>query len=159
MKIEKDHIVLFHYQLKNGAELLEDSRIGDPMAYLHGANNIFPKVESALQDKEPGDTLEVTLAPEDAYGPRQENASQRISRKHIANKGKLKPGMVINVNTEQGQRQVVVTKVGKFVVDVDTNHPMAGLTLTFQLEVIDVRKATTEELTHGHAHGQGGHQH
>jgi len=159
MKIEKDHIVQFHYELKNDTELLEDSRNGDAMAYLHGANNIFPKVESALQGKEPGDKLEVTLAPEEAYGLREKNAIQRISRKHIANKGKLKPGMVINVNTEKGERQVVVTKVGKFVVDVDTNHPMAGLNLTFQIEIIDVRAASTEELTHGHAHGQDGHQH
>jgi FKBP-type peptidyl-prolyl cis-trans isomerase SlyD len=159
MKIKKDHIVRFHYQLKNGDELLEDSHNGDPIAYLHGGNNIFAKVESALEDKEPGNTLEVTLEPEDAYGLRQENAIQRISRKHITNKGKLKQGMIINVNTEKGQRQVVVEKVGKFVVDVDTNHPMAGLTLTFQIEIIDVREASTEELTHGHAHGQGGHQH
>lgn len=159
MKIKKDHIVRFHYQLKNGDELLEDSHNGDPMAYLHGGNNIFAKVESALEKKEPGNKLEVTLAPEDAYGLRQENAIQRIPRKHIANKGKLKQGMIINVNTEQGQRQVVVAKVGKFVVDVDANHPMAGLTLTFQIEIIDVREASTEELAHGHAHGQGGHQH
>ena len=160
MKVEKDHIVQFHYQLKDDTEqLIEDSRKGEPMAYLHGHNNIFAKMETALQDKSVGDSFAVTLAPEDAYGIRQENANQRISRKHIVNKGKLQAGMTVNVNTDKGQRQVVVSKVGKFVVDVDTNHPLAGKTLTFDIEIMDIRQATGEELSHGHAHGAGGHQH
>jgi len=160
MKAEKDHIIQFHYQLKDeSSELLEDSRSGEPMTYLHGHNNIFAKMEIALQDKVVGDTFAVTLAAEDAYGIRLENSGQRISRKHIVNKGKLQPGMTVSVNTDKGQRQVVVTKVGKFVVDVDTNHPMAGKTLTFAIEIMDIRAATNEEISHGHAHGAGGHQH
>lgn len=160
MKVEKDLIIQFHYQLKDESnELLEDSRSGKPMAYLHGHNNIFAKMETAMQDKVVGDTFAVTLAPEDAYGIRLENAGQRISRKHIVNKGKLRPGMTVNVNTDKGQRQVVVSKVGKFVVDVDTNHPMAGKILTFDIEIMDIRAATNEEVSHGHAHGSGGHQH
>lgn len=160
MKIEKERVVQFHYQLKDqDNQLLEDSRNGEPMAYLHGHNNIFAVVEAELSGKQTGETLTVTLKPEDAYGLRQENSIQRISRKHIATKGKLTAGMVINVNTDKGHRQVVVSKVGKFVVDVDTNHPMAGLTLVFEIEIIDVREATNEELTHGHAHGAGGHHH
>jgi FKBP-type peptidyl-prolyl cis-trans isomerase SlyD len=159
MKIEKDHIVQFHYRLKEDDLLLEDSRSGEPMAYLHGAKNIFTKMESEMSDKGVGDTFAVTLAPEEAYGLRLDNSVQRVSRKHIVSKGKLRPGMTITVNTEQGHRQVVVGKVGKFVVDVDTNHPMAGKTLTFEVEIIDVREASSEELTHGHAHGAGGHHH
>ena len=160
MKVEKDCVVQFHYHLKDEAlNLLEDSRKGEPMAYLHGHNNIFEKMEAELSGKEVGDSFSVTLAPEEAYGARQENTMQRVSRKHISTKGKLKPGMVINVNTDKGQRQVVVAKVGKFVVDVDTNHPMAGKTLTFEIELMDIRQATNEELTHGHAHGAGGHHH
>jgi FKBP-type peptidyl-prolyl cis-trans isomerase SlyD len=160
MKIEKDCVVQFHYQLKDqDMKLIEDSRNGDPMAYLHGHNNIFPKMETELLGKDTGATLTVSLEPEDAYGVRQEDSIQRVSRKHIATKGKLTAGMVINVNTDKGHRQVVVNKVGKFVVDVDTNHPMAGLTLTFEIEIIDVREATNEEITHGHAHGAGGHHH
>lgn len=129
------------------------------MAYLHGANNLFAKMENEMQGKTAGDILVVTLAPEDAYGLRLDNSIQRISRKHIVSKGKLSPGMNITVNTDQGHRQVVVSKAGKFVVDVDTNHPMAGKTLTFEIEIIDVREASAEELTHGHAHGAGGHHH
>ena len=160
MKINKDCVVQFHYQLKDDENnLLEDPRKGEAMAYLHGHNNIFEKLETALQEKLVGDTLSVTLAPEDAYGIRFENAGQRISRKHIATKGKLRPGMVVNVNTDKGHRQAVVVKVGKFVVDIDTNHPMAGKTLTFEIEIMDIREATSEEVTHGHAHGAGGHQH
>ena len=160
MNIAKDCIVQFHYQLLDEEQQeLENSRVAEPVAYLHGANNIFPKMETELAGKAVGDKLSVTLAPEDAYGFRQDNAERRISRKHVQGKAKLKPGMVVNVQTDQGQRQVVLRKVGKFVVDVDTNHPMAGKTLTFNIEIIDVREASAEELSHGHAHGVGGHQH
>ena len=160
MNISKDCVVQFHYQLTDEENnLLEDSRKGEPMAYLHGANNIFPKMEAEIQNKTIGDTFSVTLAPEDAYGIRMENATRRISRKHVVSKGKLQPGMIINVNTDQGHRQVVVSKVGKFVVDVDTNHPMAGKTLTFTIEIMKIREASAEELAHGHAHGAGGHRH
>jgi len=160
MNISKDCVVQFHYQLTDeGNNLLEDSRKGEPMAYLHGASNIFPKMEAKIQNKTIGDTFSVTLAPEDAYGIRIENATRRISRKHVVSKAKLQPGMIINVNTDQGHRQVVVSKVGKFVVDVDTNHPMAGKTLTFAIEIMNIREASAEELAHGHAHGTGGHRH
>ena len=160
MNISKDCVVQFHYQLTDEENnLLEDSRKGEPMAYLHGANNIFPKMEAEIQNKTIGDTFSVTLAPEDAYGIQIENATRRISRKHVVGKGKLQPGMIINVNTDQGHRQVVVSKVGKFVVDVDTNHPMAGKTLTFTIEIMNIREASAEELAHGHAHGAGGHRH
>ena len=139
--------------------MLEDSRNGEPMAYLHGANNIFPKMETEMHDKVIGDTFSVTLAAEDAYGIRIENSIRRISRKHVVSTGKLEPGMIINVKTDQSQHQVVVIKVGKFIVDIDTNHPMAGKTLTFAIEIMDIREASAEELAHGHAHGAGGHRH
>ncbi|NKB36934.1 MAG: peptidylprolyl isomerase [Gammaproteobacteria bacterium] len=160
MNISKDHIVKFHYELQNESnEELENSRSAEPVAYLHGSNNIFPKLEAEMDGKKSGDIFSVTLAPEDAYGVRLANSEQRISRKHVVGKKKILPGMVISVNTEKGQRQVVVIKAGKFVVDVDTNHPMAGKTLTFKIEIMDVREATAEELSHGHAHGAGGHHH
>ncbi len=161
MNIEKDHVVQFHYVLKDeNNKLLEDSRNdGQAMAYLHGHNNIFPKMEQELLGKTIGDTLTVQLEAIDAYGVKIQDSVQRIPRKHISSKGKLKPGMVINVNTDNGQRQVVVQKVGKFVVDVDTNHPLAGKNLTFDIEIMDVRQATNDELSHKHAHGAGGHHH
>lgn len=160
MPITRESVVLFHYRLLDEDEnVLEDSHQGNPMAYLHGAGNIFPLMEKAMTDHEVGDSFSVTLPPEEAYGPRVGDAIRRISRKHIRTSGKINPGMVINVETDNGLRQVVVIKAGKFVVDVDTNHPLAGLTLRFDIEIVDIRQATDEERSHGHAHGAGGHQH
>lgn len=79
--------------------------------------------------------------------------------KHLATQGKLVPGQVVAVRTDKGLRRVVVQKVGKFNVDVDLNHPLAGKTLVYEVEVVAVRDASAEELAHGHVHGVGGHQH
>ena len=119
-------------------------------------------VENALTDKEKGEKFTVTLQPEDAYGEYQEGAIQRIPAKHLqdgAGTTKWKAGMVASVQTEQGQRQVTVMKSGKFMVTVDMNSPLAGKVLTFDIEVVDVRAATDEEVEPGHAHGVGGHKH
>ncbi|MEW6982704.1 peptidylprolyl isomerase [Colwelliaceae bacterium 6471] len=160
MKIADKTVVQFHYTLKDqeGTEL-ESSQGGDPMAYLHGHNNMLVGVEKALTDKEAGDKFSVTLQPEDAYGERQEDAIQRVPAKHLQGAKVWKPGMVAVVHTEQGQRQVTVIKSGKFMVTVDMNPPLAGKVLTFDLDVVDVRAATDEEVEHGHAHGVGGHHH
>lgn len=160
MQIEKDAVVYFHYTL-NGAqgEVFETSTNSHPMAYLHGHGNILPALEAQMEGKQVGDQYQVTLTPEQAYGERNEGATQRIPIKHLNTKAKLSKGMAVKVNTEQGPRDVTVVKVGKFNVDVDTNHPLAGLTLTFDIAIEDVRAATEEELAHGHVHGLGGHQH
>ncbi|WP_440877461.1 FKBP-type peptidyl-prolyl cis-trans isomerase [Thalassotalea sp. PLHSN55] len=164
MKITDKTVVQFHYTLKDEAGVeLESSHGSDPLAYLHGYKNMLVGVENALTDKEAGDKFSVTLQPEDAYGERQEGAEQRVPVKHLQGlptpSAKWKKGMSAVVNTEQGQRQVTVIKAGKFMVTVDTNPPLAGKVLTFDLEVVDVRAATDEEVEHGHAHGVGGHQH
>jgi len=164
MKITDNTVAQFHYVLKNEAgETLESSKGSDPLAYLHGANNTLPGLEEALTDKEAGDKFSVTLQPKDAYGERQEYKDQRVPVKHLQglpNKNaKWKKGMIAVIETEEGQRQVTVVKAGKFMITVDINPPLAGKVLTFDIEVIDVRAATDEEVTHGHAHGVGGHQH
>ncbi len=160
MQIAKDSIARFHYTLSGEDGIgIEDSHAGEPISYLHGHGNILPALEESLLGKAAGDTLEVTLAPEQAYGLRHANAEQRIPLKHIAYRGKLQRGMVVSVQTEQGSRQVTVLKVGKFNVDVDTNHPLAGRVLNFAIEVLEVRVASEEEIAHGHAHGEGGHHH
>lgn len=164
MQITKDCVVTFHYRLSDteGQEL-ESSKGGDPVAYLHGHGNIIKGLEKSLENRESGDVFTASVSPEEGYGPRNENATQRVPIKHLLGDkkslSKLRPGMVVTINTEDGQRQVVVIKAGKFNVDVDTNHPLAGKTLNFDIEVDDVRKATEEELAHGHAHGIGGHHH
>ncbi|WP_286261494.1 FKBP-type peptidyl-prolyl cis-trans isomerase [Thalassotalea atypica] len=160
MKITKDTVVQIHYTINNEqGEQLETSRDGDAMAYLHGHNNMIVGVEQALEGKEKSETFTAVVEPKDGYGERQEDAIQRVPTKHLQGAKKWKPGMVAVVQTEQGQRQVTVLKVGKFMVTVDLNPPLAGQTLSFDLEVVDVRAATQEELEHGHAHGVGGHQH
>ena len=163
MKITDKTVVQFHYTLKDEAgEQLESSFDSDPLAYLHGQKNMLVGVENALTGKEVGDKFSTTLQPEDAYGEYQEGAVQRIPAKHLQNgtaTTKWKAGMVAAVQTEQGQRQVTVIKSGKFMVTVDMNSPFAGKVLTFDIEVVDVRAASDEEVEHGHAHGVGGHKH
>lgn len=160
MNISKDSVVQFHYTLKNEqGEQIESTAGKDPMAYLHGHGNIIPGLEAALEGKAVGDSFSVTIEAKDAYGPRHENSMQRISLKHLQGARKWKPGMMAWVETDKGHRQVTVVKVGKFNADVDTNHPLAGLTLVFEIQITDIREATAEEKSHGHAHGVGGHHH
>ncbi|XQW86579.1 FKBP-type peptidyl-prolyl cis-trans isomerase [Thalassotalea piscium] len=160
MKITDNKVVQFHYRLKDEAGTeIENSYESEPLAYLHGHKNMIVGVENALTDKTAGDKFSVTLQPAEAYGERQEDAVERVPVKHLQGATKWKPGMTAIVNTEQGQRQVTVIKAGRFMVTVDINPPLAGKVLTFDLEVVDVRDATDEEIQHGHAHGAGGHHH
>ncbi|WP_423186907.1 FKBP-type peptidyl-prolyl cis-trans isomerase [Alishewanella sp. d11] len=159
MHIQENSVVQFHYTLSENGTELESSRKGSPLLYLHGHNQMFPKVEAELTGKAVGDKLQLTLAPADAYGERQDDAIQSVQVKHLQGAKKWKPGMVAWLRTEQGERQVTVVKVGMFKADVDTNHPLAGKTVTFDLEVINIREATADEIAHGHAHGEGGHNH
>lgn len=164
MQISADKVVSFHYRLSEaGGELLETSYESDPTLYLHGHSGLLAALETALEGKQAGDKVTVNLTPEQGYGVRQENATQRIPIKHLLGyekiKNKIKPGMKVAVNTQHGLWDAVVLKVGKFNVDIDSNHPLAGKNLDFELEVVEVRDATAEELAHGHAHGVGGHHH
>ena len=160
MPIEKNQVVLFHYSVRDEQDnVVEDSHGGEPNAYLHGHGGIIKGLEEALEGRDAGDTFSVTVTPDKAYGPRKPDAIQRVPIKHLMGAKRWKAGMVAQVQTEHGPRHVVVAKVGHKFADVDTNHPMAGRTLTFDIEVIDVRAATPEELSHGHAHGPGGPHH
>ena len=160
MEITKNKVAAFHYQLFESDAKLEDSwEDNQQVLYLHGRGGMLPGIEQALEGKVEGDRFEITLDPENGYGQRQENAVQRVPIKHVAKGAKPRVGAVVQLNTESGPREVVVTKVGRFNLDVDTNHPLAGKTLRFSIEVGAVRDASTEELAHGHAHGAGGHQH
>jgi len=159
MLIEKNKVVSFHFKVIENGDLLESSADGDPMLYMHGHNGLIGGLESELTGKRAGESFSVTLEPKDAYGIILEHSKQRIPKKHLATKEKLRVGMVVDINTTGGLRQATIVKVGKFNVDVDTNHPFAGKTLTFEVDVVNVRNASNEELTHGHAHGVGGHQH
>ena len=160
MPIERNTVVSFHYTLSdaNGVEL-ETSRDAHPTLYLHGHNNIIPGLEQAMAGKDAGDTFSVTLEPKEAYGERNEGLMERVPAKYLKHEGKLTPGKAVRINSNQGMKMGTVIKAGKFSVDVDMNHPLAGETLTFDVEIVKLREATQEEVSHGHAHGEGGHQH
>ena len=166
--IGKDSAAAFHYRLfevdddgKPG-ECVETTFDDDPAAYLHGHGNIVRGLEQALAGRVVGDQFSITITPEEGYGPRNEDAVRRVPSKHVYEfkKGKtFRPGQVVTVETKQGARQVVVVKAGKFNLDVDFNHPLAGKTLAYEIKVVDVRMASAEEISHGHVHGPGGHHH
>jgi FKBP-type peptidyl-prolyl cis-trans isomerase SlyD len=164
MKIAKDSVVRFHYSVsertahEQGQEPLETSKEREPLAVLIGHGNIIPGLENAMQDREAGESFGVDVAATDAYGERREGLTQRVPKKHFGNQ-KLVPGQQVILQTNFGPRAVTVEKIGMSVVDVDLNHPMAGKDLHFDVEIVDVREASKEELEHGHVHGDGGHHH
>jgi len=160
LKIGADSVVTFHYTLKDGDGADIESSVGkDPVIYMHGHANIVPGLEQEMFGRQRGDTFSATVAPEQAYGLHDPNGVQRVPIKHLATRGKIVPGQMVAVNTRQGIRHARAVKVGHFNVDLDVNHPLAGKTLVFDIEIVDVRAATKEELEHGHAHGPGGHGH
>lgn len=168
VKVSAKTVVSFHYRMSEvdssgkAGDWVEDSFEAEPLFYLHGFGNIISGVETALADMSVGDKTAVTLDPISAYGPRKENAIQRVPVKHLQfakSTRKILPGMVAGVKTEKGMRNVVIVKAGKFSADVDFNHPLAGKTLHYELEIVSVREATEEEVAHKHVHGNGGHHH
>lgn len=160
MQIARDTVAVFHYRLSEvDGNFCEDSRADEPVAYLHGHGNILPGLEAELVGKVAGSLVSITLPPGKAYGIINPALRQRMSIKHLKYDGKLKAGDIAWVETQEGPRQVTVTKPGKFMAEVDTNHPLAGKTLTFDIDVVSVRQATEDEIAHGHAHGEGGHHH
>lgn len=160
MDIQRHRVASFHYGLYDaGGEEIESSGGGEPSVYLHGENNIIPGLERALTGRKAGDALRVSLDAADAYGAHDPRRQQRVPVKHLVAPGRLRPGMVVQVNTSEGRIPATILKVGRFSADIDTNHPLAGRSLVFEIEIVDVREATDEEIAHRHAHGPGGHQH
>ncbi|RZA33066.1 MAG: peptidylprolyl isomerase [Lysobacteraceae bacterium] len=159
MKIAKDSVVRFHYSVAEvGQEALESSKDREPLAILYGHGNIIPGLETAMLDREAGESFGVDVVAADAYGEKRDGLSQRVPKKHFGAQ-KLEPGMQVVLQTNFGPRAVTIQKVGMSVVDVDLNHPMAGKDLHFDVEIVEVREASAEELAHGHVHGDGGHHH
>ncbi|MBE0364952.1 FKBP-type peptidyl-prolyl cis-trans isomerase SlyD [Pseudoalteromonas ulvae UL12] len=156
MSISKNSVVEFHYTLSEAGQEIETSTQSEPLTYLHGQGAMLPGLENAIEGKSVGDKFEVTLSPEESYGERRDDAIQRIPLKHLQGAKVWKPGMTAIVESNQGRHQVTIVKVGRFNADCDLNHPFAGKTLTFAVEIASVREATEEELSHGHVHGKGG---
>jgi FKBP-type peptidyl-prolyl cis-trans isomerase SlyD len=160
MEIAERCVANFHYTLTNSqGEVLDSSSGGEPLAYLHGAGNIIPGLEKALLGKKVGDKLDVTVSPAEGYGERNDSLVQTVPRNLFQGVDEIQPGMSFQAQSSQGPMRVVVTAVTDENVTVDGNHPLAGETLHFAVEITAVRDASLEELTHGHVHGPGGHQH
>lgn len=160
MQIAKNKVVSINYTLTDDAHNAIDSSDGaEPLTYLHGSNNIIPGLENALTGKSVGDKLKVTVAPEEAYGERVEDMVQVVPRDRFEPDAELEVGMQFQTPTDDDVSVVTITKVDADSVTVDANHPLAGLTLLFSVEVVEVRDASAEELSHGHVHGAGGHHH
>ena len=152
--IGDNSVVRMHYTLTNPeGEVLDSSSGSDPLAYLHGAGNIIPGLERELTGKVAGDTLTVVVAPEDGYGDVQQELFQVVPREAFQGIDTIEPGMNFQAQGEGGQVQsIVVAEVDGDEVTVDANHPLAGVQLHFDVEIVEVREASAEELAHGHVH-------
>jgi FKBP-type peptidyl-prolyl cis-trans isomerase SlyD len=160
MSISQDQVVSIHYTLRDDAgEVIDRSAEGEPLSYLHGHGNLIPGLERELTGRKPGDRLQVKIAPGDGYGDYDKSLVQQVPRRALKGVGDVRVGMRLQAQTPQGPRALTVTQVSGDMVTVDGNHPLAGKSLNFEVEVAAVRPATEEELAHGHVHGAGGHHH
>jgi FKBP-type peptidyl-prolyl cis-trans isomerase SlyD len=156
MQITKDKVASIHYTLTdNTGNVLDSSEGRDPLNYLHGAGNLIIGMEEGLEGKIKGDKLNLKIAPAKAYGEKDDTLIQKVPRSAFGGQ-EVKVGMQFSTN--QGG-VVTVTHVGLENITVDANHPLAGVELNFVVEIMDVRNATAEEISHGHVHGPGGHHH
>ena len=160
MKITEKHVVTLNYTLKDNDDNIIDKSEDGSFCYLHGASNIIPGLENALVGKSSGDELSVSVAPEEGYGPRDDTRIQEVPRDAFPPEQTIESGMQFNAEGPEGQAvMVTIAKVDGDTVTVDGNHPLAGVTLNFDVSIADVREASAEELEHGHVHGPGGHHH
>jgi len=161
MLIAANKAVSIEYTLTNDAgEVIDSSAGGAPLVYLHGAGNIIPGLEKALEGKTTGDELNVAVEPEEAYGEYSAELVSTLSRSMFEGVDELEVGMQFHASAPDGQMQIVTIRdLDGDDVTVDGNHPLAGQRLTFQVKVVDIRDASQEEVAHGHVHGEGGHHH
>jgi FKBP-type peptidyl-prolyl cis-trans isomerase SlyD len=156
MNIEKDRVVSIDYELKDSEGKLIDRSDGDPLTYLHGNDNLIPGLERELEGRKAGDSLSVTVAPADGYGERDDELIFAVSKSDFAEPDKIEVGMQFQAHQEGSVNIVTVVGVTDDEVKVDANHPLAGKTLHFSVNVKEVREASAEELEHGHVHAASG---
>lgn len=160
MQVADKKVVLIHYTLTDlNDEVMDSSEGQEPLAYLHGMGNIVPGLEKELVGKQAGDKVNVEVTPEEGYGEINAELIQEVERGAFDGVDQIDVGMRFMAQTAWGEQPVVVTAVSEETVTVDGNHPLAGQTLKFDVEIVEIRDASDEELEHGHAHGAGGHHH
>ena len=159
MIISAQHVVTIEYTLTDDEGRTLDSSEGrEPLSYLHGANNIVPGLEKALEGKEVGADLKVTVTPAEGYGDYQDGFVRNVPVRKLPN-GRAQVGQRVRIDTSAGPHIFTIKSVKGDYAQLDGNHPLAGKTLHFQVKVVGVRAPTAEELAHGHVHGPGGHGH
>ncbi len=159
-KITVNKVVSLAYTLRDDdGEIIDRSEDGSPLLYLHGAQNIVPGLEEQLEGVAEGESVKASVSPEKGYGPRIGEA-QEVPRNLFPADAELAAGMQVVAHDDEG-RQIpfFITGITDDTITVDPNHPLAGETLHFDVTVASLRDATEEEITHGHPHGAGGHQH
>lgn len=160
MQVEKNKVVAIDYKLTNSkGEVIDSSTNHGPLLYIQGIGNLIPGLEKELEGKKTGDNVKVTIAAKDGYGERNDSLCQVVPRAQFESTEGLEVGMQFEVETEQGELVVSVTKIEGDEVTVDGNHPLAGVELHFDVTIKEIRDASAEELAHGHVHGEGGHHH
>ena len=156
-------VIGMHYSLyRKDGDLVESTEGREPILFLFGDRSVLAALQTALDGKSVGDNVQVDISHDKAYGRHYPDKIQRLPRKRIdgGKQQSFRVGQVINIDLGQGRHQnASVVKVGKFNLDIDTNHPLAGQDLRFDVTIEQVRPATDAEIAHGHAHGPGGHQH
>jgi FKBP-type peptidyl-prolyl cis-trans isomerase SlyD len=160
MQIGNQTVVTIDYTLTDEhGEVLDTSKGEEPLVYIQGTGSIISGLEEALEGKAAGDALNVTIAPARGYGERDEQLVQEVPRERFPAGGEITVGMRFHAQGTGGSHVVTVVGVDDKKVTVDANHPLAGVTLSFDVKVLEVRAATADELKHGHVHGKGGHEH
>lgn len=160
MQIAKNAVVSLNYTLKNGeGKLLDSSEGREPLVYLHGVGALIPGLENELNGKSKGEKMNVVIKPEDGYGSRRDDLLKVVSKDGFQGDEEMKVGMQVQLDTEHGPAVALISKIEDTEVTLDLNHPLADMTLHFDVSIEDVRAATEEEISHGHVHGPGGHQH
>ena len=159
MTLEDNKVGLIEYKLTDETGETIDASNGNPLAYLHGHGNLIPGLEKELAGKAVGDKFTTTVSAAEGYGERVDALIQTVPASMFQGVDNIEIGMRFEAQSEQGMHSVEVTAVEDGNVTVDGNHPLAGVALTFDIEIMGVRDATDEEIEHKHAHGDGGHQH
>jgi FKBP-type peptidyl-prolyl cis-trans isomerase SlyD len=161
MIVAANKVVKMHYSvMDNDKNTIDNSFDGEPLIFIIGTGYLIPGLEDALQGKEAGDTLSVTVEPENGYGERHDNLMQAVPKSMFEDM-EIEVGMQFRASTDDGDQSVMIIDIQDEEVIVDGNHPLSGITLNFDVEILEVREATADELAHGHVHGEGGcgHEH
>ncbi|MDD0851890.1 peptidylprolyl isomerase [Halobacteriovorax sp. GB3] len=160
MTISKNKVVTMHYHLTNdNGDVLDSSQGAEPLLYLQGHNNIIPGLEKEMEGKNVGDKFKVTIEAKDGYGEYDEGLVQKLPKEQFAQFPELTVGMRFHIDSNYGPMVVQVDEITDSEVTINGNHELAGTRLTFDVEVVEIRDASQEEIDHGHVHGPGGHQH